>query len=192
MKGRRTGLDFSEHVFTNQTYSTEEGPHMNVYTLKRPDSGCDLVRFIVGYGITTASGDYGDWVFGREFTPSGGYYVSDGYWLGKISTHDSGASGIEFDPDGTRKEIEEKLTKEWQEENLDRVLTEYEEDYLNECLEATWDGCTFVYESVAFRQNTGYFEDSESVPFVTKTKTWLLYVFDAFDEMCRRLKEQGI
>jgi hypothetical protein len=54
------------------------------------------------------------------------------------------------------------------------------------------DGCTFAYEYVAFRQNTGYFEDHETIPFVTKVKPWLLHVFDAFDEMCRRLYEQEI
>ncbi len=192
MKGKRTGLEFENHIYTEQTYSTEDGPHMNVCTLKKPDTGCDLVRFIVGHGITVATGDYGEWVFDREFTPSGKGGVSDGYWKEKLCKHDSGASGEEFDPEGTREEIVEQLTPAWQEENLGREWTEEETEYLNECIDATQDGCTFAYEYVAYRNNVGWFEDGESVPFVTKTKTGLLYVFDAFDEMCRRLKEDSL
>jgi len=34
------------------------------------------------------------------------------------------------------------------------------------------------------------FFDSEGVPNVKKVKIWLQIVFDAFDEICRRMKEE--
>ena len=187
MKGKRTSTDFSNH----ELLVSKERP-FSEYTLKKPDTTNQCVRFICCYGVTLVTGDFGEWVFNREFHPSAEERssVSDGYWLGKMYG-ESGASGVEFDGEQTIAEIDGILNIKWQEDNLGRWLSGEEIEYLEACKEAAQDH-EFVYDSVAHRENVGYFGDHESVPKVKKIKFWLLVVFDAFDEICRRMREQEL
>ncbi len=68
-------------------------------------------------------------------------------------------------------------------------MSEQEVDYLNELLSLADEG-EFDYTRYAYRENVGRFEDGEYIPHCKKYKYWLLAVFDGFDEICRRMKEE--
>ena len=89
----------------------------------------------------------------------------------------------EFDEEDTINEIKELMAEE-------EDLKEEEKEYVDGCLNAVGDG-QFDYEYFAHRENCGRFQDHESVPHRMKTKYWLLTVFDGFDEICRRMKEDN-
>lgn len=174
MQGKRTGIDFSKH----ELFATQQDGLL-VHHLKKPDTNCDNVKFINTHGIMAVTGDYGNWIFCREFHPSATGAVSDGYWKEKL-TNSSSQEPNEFDEEGTVAEVESLLEEE-------EDLTDEELEYLNECVSESASG-ELDYTYHAHRNNVGRFSDHEYVPLVMKTKHWLLVVFDAFDEICRRIK----
>ncbi len=175
MKGKRTGIEFENHEVKHTSY---EG--VSILHLKKPNTLCDAIKYINAGGILAVTGDYGNWIFCREFHPTGKEYVSDSYWEEKLriaSTQDP----YEFDEEGTIAEID-RLLKE--EEDLD----EAEIEYLNECKSAAGD-TKIQYELFAYNNGVGRFQDYEYVPSAQKiTKYWLKAVFDGFEEICRRMK----
>jgi hypothetical protein len=171
--GKRTGIDFSKHevIVTKQ-----DG--LLVHYLKKPGTICDSIRFINTCGILAVNGDYGNWIFCREFHPIEEGAVSDGYWCEKLriaSTQD----GVEYSPEKTQERIRQLLAEE-------EELEPDEIEYLNQCLRLTDD--EFQYTSYAYQQGPGRFGDGECVPLQKVLKPWLAAVFDGFDEICRRLK----
>ncbi len=177
MKGKRTNIEFENHEFI-----TTIKDDLSIYHLKKPNTNSDNIKFINTNGILAVTGDYGNWIFCREFHPSIKGYVSDGYWKEKLEILSSQVPN-EFDEEETISEINRLLV-----ENDD--LTEEEIDYLNECKDKAQEGL-FDYEYCAYRENCGRFEDYEYIPKIMKTKIWLQAVFDGFDEMCRRMNEQN-
>lgn len=175
MKGKRTEIEFEKHELI---VTQQEG--FVIHYLKKPDTNCDSIRFINTQGILAVNGDYGNWIFCREFHPSSNGGVSDGYWKEKL-TISSTQDPDEFDGQGTIKEIETELKEQ-------EDLTEEEKDYLNECMSKAQEG-KFDYEYFAHRENVGRYQSHEYVPLRMKTKYWLLAVFDGFDEICRRMQE---
>jgi len=173
--GKRTEVDFSEHELI-----ITKNDSLAIWELKIPKSNMEWIRFINVEGHLLVVGDYGDWVFCREFHPSASSGVSDSYWCEKIHIANPNMKCYEFDAEGTAKEIEELLT-------TSDNLTEDEIEYLNECKHNLEDG-EFDYSYVAYRNNIGRFEDSEYVPYVKRINIQLQIVFDGFDEICRRLK----
>jgi hypothetical protein len=68
-------------------------------------------------------------------------------------------------------------------EELDQAI-----EFYRECLryvETEWEYVAFAHGS----DKPGFIDHTE-VPHCKKTKQWLRIVFDGFDEICRRLKEQ--
>lgn len=176
MKGRRTGLEFESHqLFTVDVEGATS------YILKKPGTEYDCLKFINTNGIMAVTGDYGNWIFCREFKPAHNAKVSDQYWIEKL-TISSTQKPYEFSQDETRAEIEALL--------LEDDLTEEETEYLQCCLEKVDEG-KFDYEFFAYRENVGRFQDYESVPLVEKPKHWLLVVFDAWEEVCRRTQPEN-
>lgn len=180
----RTDIDFSKHEYHHHTYACDGQGPINTFTLKLPDSRYHMVEFICASGITAVTGDYGNWIFNREFHPGDGG-VSDEYWKGKMSG-DSGQTGDEFDQDATEIEIRRLLSKKYQKGELGRDWSEEEREYLEGCLEEVYNSGE-GYRTYAYENVTGHF-DFENIPYVENTKYWLKAVFDAFDEMCNRLK----
>jgi hypothetical protein len=177
MKGKRTGLEFEQHELI-----VTQGDDLLVHYLKKPNTRQDSVKFINTNGILAVTGDYGNWMFCREFHPTSDGYVSDGYWCEKLqilSTQDP----YEFD----EVETLNRINKELEDENGD--LTDEENKYLNGCKDALGDG-KFDYEYYAHRENVGRYCDHECVPYAKDVTYWLKVVFDAFDEICRRMKEK--
>ncbi len=174
MKGKRTGLEFEDHelkVILNDEVS--------IYHLKKKDTSIDNIKYINVHGILAVKGDYGNWIFCREFHPTHDGYVSSQYWVEKLKIA-STQEPYEFDSEATEKEIRKLLAEE---ENL----TEEEKEYLDGCLRNLGDG-EFDYTHYAHRENVGRFDDHEHVPHEKRLKYWLQAVFDGFDEICRRMK----
>ena len=79
MREKRTEIDFSKHVLT---VNKQEG--LLVHTLAKPNTYVQSFVFINTNDIMAVTGDYGNWIFCREFHPSKDGYVSDTYWVEKL------------------------------------------------------------------------------------------------------------
>lgn len=179
MKGKRTGIDFSNHeVIITQM----DG--LLVHYLKKPGTICDSIRFINTHGILAVNGDYGNWIFCREFHPSQEGGVSDGYWKEKLGIA-STQKASDYSPEKTRKSINEAINGGMEEYGYKGDKLKEVKDYLTECLDYVDD--EYEYIAFAYHRCPGYM-DAEEIPFEKETKPWLLAVFDGFDEICRRLK----
>lgn len=178
MKGERTGIKWDKHevIVTKQ-----DG--LLVHHLKVPDTIINSIKYINTNDILAVTGDFGNWMFCREFHPSADGGVSVGYWKEKL-INSSTQKSDDFDEDRTRKELEDYLA------DTDEPLNENEKEYIEGCLDALGDG-ELDYTYYAYRNNVGRFSDGEYIPFETRTKYWLDAVFDGFDEMCRRMKEEA-
>ena len=175
MKGKRTGVEFQDHVLTVKRCDCTV-----MYHLKKPDTICDNVKFINTNGILAVTGDYGNWIFCREFHPSKDGRVSDHYWCEKLQ-NSSTQKPYEFDGEATRQEIDEMLRD-------DEELTIEEKDYLLECKDQSHES-EFWYNSYA-HGNLPNGRDHEFPPCEEKITEWLQVVFDAYEEICRRLHRQ--
>lgn len=179
MRGKRTDIDFEKHEIL--ITKTDE---VLIHHLKKPNTLHNSIKYINCGGILAVTGDYGNWIFCREFHPSADGYVSDGYWYEKLrilSTQD----GEEFDGEATKKALQERLNeyKEDYGEDAREEVIEYYEECMNKCDEHELDYTHFAYRE----QPRGM--DYEDVILEKDYKFWLKAVFDGFDEICRRLKE---
>lgn len=173
MKGKRTGLDFEKHELR-----ITEQDDLLVHYLRKPNTVCDSIKFINTNGIMAVTGDYGNWIFCREFRPGPRAGVSDGYWKEKL--HISSCQEPEkYDPDKTKDEILRRMTEE-------DCPSEYM-DYYKKILHYVEDGkIDYMYHAF---NDTPSGMDYEYIPYVKTVDHWLLCVFDGFDEICRRLTE---
>lgn len=170
LRRKRTNLDFSKH----KVY-VHESDKLLVHLIKIPNDSYNYVRFINTNGIMAVTGDFGNWIFCREFHPSEENYVSGGYWdekLGLSSTQQS----HEFDSETAQREIKELL-----EEN---EFNEDDTEFLNDLSDAASGS---EYEYIAKAMDHGDF-DSEMIPEGKKRNIWLDYIYDAFDEICNRIE----
>lgn len=178
MKGKRTGIEFNDYKVT---VTEQEG--LLVHFLKKPNTICGCIKYINTNGIMAVTGDYGNWIFCREFHPSAqDNAVSDSYWNEKLQIASS-QEPMEFDPKATKERIIELLKNEEGEDDLTRA----EKNYLRGCL-AQVDCGQYDYEQQAHGESCGRFT-GEYVPCCHKTKYWLLVIYDGFEEICRRMKE---
>jgi len=173
MRKRIPNVDFSRHVLTEKRF---EGVLIHKFGV--PGSSIYMIKFINTEGILAVTGDVGNWVFCREFHPSAEGQVSDQYWCEKLKIA-SKQSPYEFDSDATQKEID-RLIKE------EEDLTPEELEYLRNLDPSEGE---FDYTHHAYRDNVGRFNDGEYVPLVKSLNVQLAIVFDAFDEICKRMKE---
>jgi hypothetical protein len=178
-------LDWSKHVFTQQR---AEDAKTYIYQLKIPDSIMKRVRFTITDGVTLVTGDYGRWTFCREFHPRYGGRVSDGYWLEKLSIG-SKQQYQEYDA-GLTVEALEKRKKEYMEQSKEEDAdfdpdTDEGVNWYDDCISMA-DTNEGRYTSWAYDNLPPYFED-ESIPIERRIDTWILIIFEAFEEMCRRM-----
>lgn len=171
---RRTNVNFDEHVLTET--KTEVGI---IYDFKRPDRYCQSIKFINVCGILAVTGDYGNWIFCREFHPSPDGYVSSSYWVEKIKIA-STQKPLKFNPERTEEEINEMLS----EEDID----DEDKMYLESLLSYLHDGeeryLVYAHDHLPSHR------DHEFVPYVETLDEWLEVIFDAFDEICRRMESK--
>ena len=170
----RTNIDWSKHEVEVIKY----GEDVLVHKFRKPDMSCRSVYFINAFGVLTVTGDYGNWVFCREFHPSANGSVSDSYWCEKARIASSQQTH-KYNADETRKEIERLIAE-------DEELSEKELEYLKDLLDQV-DESYERYMVYAYDNQVGRF-DFENIPCVKKIDPWLECIFDAFDEICLRMK----
>lgn len=178
MIGKRTKIDFSAHEL-----KVFEHEGISIHHLKKPNTNCDNIKYINAGGILAVTGDYGNWIFCREFYPGPKEGVSDGYWHEKLKIL-STQEAMDFDAEATKEALRDKL-KEYKEEHpedADDDVIEYYEECINKCDEHELDYTHFAYRE----QPKGL--DYEDVILIKDYKFWLKAVFDGFDEMCLRLR----
>ncbi len=105
MIGERTGVDFSEHklrIVESEDFLAHHFKIDNTYY------GC--LSFINTNGVMVVTGDYGNWMFCREFHPSAKGHVSGGYWDEKLQMASEQKSS-KYDSKATEKELQEYMDK---------------------------------------------------------------------------------
>ena len=96
---------------------------------------------------------------------------------------------FEFDQEETEKLIRDGIDGELEAYGFSGDELETMIEYYEDTLLYNVDECEERY-MVNAHDNMPSFCDSESIPHITKIKHWLLCVFDAFEEICIRLKEK--
>jgi hypothetical protein len=182
VKGKRTGIDFSKHEVR-----ITESDGLLIHYIKKPGTINDSIKYINTNGIMAVTGDYGNWIFCREFHPSKEGGVSDGYWEEKLCIA-STQEPKEFDPEATEKELKRLLSKGLKEYGYTGDMLKKMQEYCRECLRYVGED-QWSYKKVAYDECPS---DYEAVVYIKKTKYWLLAVFDGFDEICRRMKENEL
>ena len=181
---KRTGIDFSKHEVV---VTKEEG--LLIHHIRKPGSVVHNIKFINTNDIMAVTGDFGNWIFCREFHPSEKSTVSDGYWLGKLRMSSTQEPAV-YDSETASKQVQD-IIDYWRE---DRTEDELSEDYdilewLDELLESTDDG-EGVFIAKLLDCPRGF--ESEDLPTGRKINRWLECVFDGFDEICNRIEEEHI
>lgn len=180
----RSGVDFSKH----ELFITDRAGIVS-HQLKLPDTSSESIKFINIDGVLLVKGDFSYWVFCREFHPSAEGSVSDRYWIEKLKIASScRLNPYRFDGEATQKILDGYLNgKEEDGAELDPPLDAEEKEYIEGCIDALCDG-EWHYEHYAHTNNCGRFSDHEYVPLCKDTDIQLKVVFDAFEEICNRIK----
>lgn len=174
MREKRTDTNFDKHELT--IIDTND---VLIHKFNKPDTIHGSITFINTQGILAVTGDYGNWIFCREFHPSVEGFVSDSYWCEKLRIS-STQEISDYDPENTRREIEKMPTD--QDENLDEEDREYLKSLLNYVDECEERYLVYAYDNLPKNR------DHEFVPHIKKLNPWLEIIFDAFDEICQRYK----
>jgi hypothetical protein len=181
---KRTNTDFSKHEIIYKEDSLTK-----IWDFKRPNSSTYRVTFINCNGVLAVTGDVGNWIFCREFYPSAKGYVSDDYWCEKLQIASS-QSYKKYDSETAWGEcndlileaISEMKDGEWDMEKYSEYI-----DWLRNCQGESDNEIDFLHEVY---NGSPDFIDSECLPEGKKVKVWLEIVFDAFDEMCIRMRNE--
>lgn len=185
LRTKRSSVDWSKHEF-----KIWKDKRVTIFSLEQPHTTDRRVTFINHkYGVDsglTVTGDYGNWVFCREFHPSSDGYVSDDYWLEKLSIGSCQKPG-EYDSKKTVQRIKEFYKDRVSEKSYYSKEDWFElKEWVRSLLMYSDDEVEYTY--YAYREKPDFIE-YESVPFVKDIKIQLKIVFDAFEEMCRRMGE---
>jgi hypothetical protein len=178
---KRTNIDFSKHELK---ITKLEG--VLIHEFKKPDTRNCMLVFINTCGVMTVTGDFGNWVFCREFHPTAEGAVSGGYWDEKLEIS-SVQKSDKYDADETLKEIQD-FRKSF-EENYGREMNEDESEWIEQLENNVYDEHEYVY--LAYRETPNTI-DYESVPFGEKRHFWLNAVYDGFNEICEVLKRENV
>lgn len=183
---KRTLVDFSKHELTIDSNNI-----CTIHWLKKPDTTNGQIKFINIDGVLVVKGDYGNWIFCREFIPSAvqGAIVSDSYWIEKLETL-STQKGREFDTEGTIEVLSNGI-------GIGLENDGYEGEQLKSLKEYYKVWQSFAEDSNSIDEyirmassDMPDFIDIRDIPYHTRTKNWLEVVFDAYEEINLRLKEK--
>ncbi len=170
--GKRTDLDFTKHELEIIKHNG-----ITIHHLRIPDTNVASFKFINACGVLIVTGDYSNWIFAREFHPQKGNYVSDEYWCEKLRMN-SHQKSHEFDSKATEARLNE-LLKEADRSEIDKL-------YYELCLSHV-DEDEMVYLAYASMERPLHYD--ENIPYEEKIIPQLLYVFDAFEEICSRMDD---
>lgn len=170
---KRTDIDFKGHQII-----ITDNEHVKIHHLKLPGSWYNSVKFINCGGVMAVTGDFGNWIFCREFIPSAKGSADEQYMTEKLKIASS-QNPYEFDSDATKAEIKRMI-------DSGEYVEETEKQYLNKLLELA-DGHEEEYRHWAFSNAEIHLE---CIPNEKCLKYWLKAIYDAYDAICRRLAEQ--
>jgi hypothetical protein len=155
-----------------------------IYDFKKPDSIEHRVIVINAYGVCSVTGDFGKWIFEKEFHLSGNCTkINDGYIL---QNSPRTQELYEWDGELVRKEIEETIQQSYDIESDE--MSDEENEYWSGLINATYD-CEYTY--IAKCMNRPSCIESENIPKSRqKLNPYLLAIFDAFEEICGRTKDE--
>lgn len=178
---RRTNIDFSKHEL-----KITELNGVLIHEFKIPGTRNCMLVFINTRGVMTVTGDFGNWVFCREFHPfaNNDSGVDSGYWDEKLQIS-SVQKSKKYDTDETIKRI-----KDFKESFIDtygREMNSDEADWVERLELSVYDENEYIF--AAYRERPESI-DYESVPFAQKRHFWLDAVYDGFEAICQVLKQQ--
>ncbi len=179
MIGKRSGVDFKDHKL-----EIIRNDGVVIYKFKKPNTITQQVIFINACGVLTVTGDYGNWVFCREFYP-GGDPVSDMYWLEKAQI--SSTQKVEvFDKQATEKALGDAIRDlskgSWDPQEQDEL-----NEYYVGCLDRIYD--PMEYEMYAYREYPSFCDPNIAIK-IMDTDFSLKVIFDAFDEITQKIKKR--
>jgi hypothetical protein len=180
---------YSEFDFSKHQLKIEHYEHITIHTLQTSEnSSIFKVRFMNIPSHLIIDGDFGSWMFCRNFYPNGKYddYCQPSYWMEKLRMNSS-QDPAEFDKDETEKELLEGINGGLEEygykgNELKEAISFFKflQIYLDNEIE---------YKYMAFIEHIPSFMDCEQIPYVRTASPQLNIVFDAFNEICNRLKQ---
>ncbi len=184
MEAEKKLVDWSKHRFTETKYPLDDKTNLFIYQLKIPDTSHGMVKFVNFDGVCTVMGDYGNWVFNREFHPKAKSYQAFHYFKEKLEIASCQKVGV-YDSEETCNDLLKELARYCEEYKIDPENTEDEYvEYLKSCIEVSEDELDYTY--TAYRTYPSNM-DSESVIFRKKPLVWFSIIYEAFHEMCGRL-----
>jgi hypothetical protein len=186
---KRTNWDFSKHTHKVEIFKSGEGNEIRVDHFREGNSNMGYIKFVNDERGLSVFGDFGNWIFCRPFHPSAEGYVSEMYWNEKLKMGSS-QDHARYDPEETEKELLELINgglEEYGYEGEDLIkCTEWLEDLISYCD----DELEYTYQ--AYRGYNPTQMDYEDIPFCKKPSVQLEIIFDAFDEICSRLKTEKL
>jgi len=184
---KRTKWDFSENTHTVEIFKSEHGNTIRVDHFQKGNSRMGYVKFVNDDEGLSVFGDFGNWVFCRPFHPSPDGYVSEMYWNEKLKIG-STQEHAEYDGEETYKELQEMIDTGFEDYGYEGDVLESAKEWFRGLQKYTDDEIEYTYE--AYRGVNPANVDYDYIPFAKKGSVQLEIIFDAFDEICRRLKEQ--
>jgi hypothetical protein len=184
MRDKRTTCDFSKHIHTTTIYKNEEN-EIRVDEFKVPGSRYGYIKFINDSEGMSIFGDYGNWIFCRPFIPSAEGYVSDSYWCEKLRI---GSCQLiyDYDSEATSLELERLIKNGLEEYGYEGEELRKIKQWYKDLLHYVDDEVEYSYH--AYRSYNGLSVDFEDIPFEKDISIQLKIIFDAFDEICTRIK----
>ena len=185
---KRTQVDFSKHelIIIDDKLSNDKYGNIVIHDLKIPDSIMNRVTFINTRGICIVTGDFGHWTLCREFHPAADGHISDSYWLEKLRISSTQVL-CDYDSEETEKTIQEEIDSGLEEYGYEGEQLKELKEWYKSLLDHTCDEADYIYHAYydCYRPNI---LDNESIPLDKKVNIRLKIIFDAFEEICSRLK----
>ena len=183
----RTGVDFSKNAHRVEIFKSEEGNEIRIDHFQVGNSYMEYIKFMNTDNNLFVSGDFGCWTFERPFIPSEKFNnVSDYYWLEKLQIA-TGQKIEQYDSEKTAKLIEELIETGLEDYGYEgEELAELKEWY-KELLTYVDDEYEYVYHAYRDYSRPNCLEH-ENIPFGTRLPIHLEIIFDAFEEICERLR----
>lgn len=188
MRTKRTEYDFSKHTHRTEIFKSEEGNEIRVDHLQKGNSRMGYIKFVNNSEGLSVYGDFGNWIFYRPFHPSANGFVSDMYWLEKlrIASEQRWDRPDNLDFDYIQKELKEGINGGLEDYGYEGSELDTMIEFYKDLLDYTDDPLEYLYNGY---RNMPSCTDYESIPIAYKMPVWLEIVFDAFDEICSRLKD---
>lgn len=187
MRNKRTESDWSKHTHRVEYFRNAMGGEIRVDHFQEGTKRNRYIKFVNDDEGLSIYGDFGNWIFNRPFIPSKDGYVSDGYWCEKL-TIGSTQEHSKYDSEGTREELQRMINTGLEEYGYSDEQLEKSKEWFEELLTHVDDELDYTYE--AYRGYNPTDIDYEWIPFVKELNIWLKIIFDAFDEICKRLEDE--